>query len=263
MVDTLKKFILAAVVIVAMTVPAMADDTNTIIFTTSGTGYNSQNWFYSGDGKQLDEDAIKKWWIEDKYITSIAYTSHGWFVAMNKGVSWTDQSYKYVSSWPDSWIGEQRSKGFMITSIAASASNWVVVTSKNSGYWDQQICAAPWNQLKEWIKKQWNTDHYITGIAYHDGLWTVVMSKTSKYTDQSIMWANTASEMSEKVTEYWNKGYIATAVEYGGGEYFIVMTQTPTSDTTGQSRFTKPSESPESFIDKAWEKGWSITYIGG
>lgn len=263
MVNSIKKFILAAIAIVAITIPVLANDNTTVVITTSSTGYNTQNWFYSGDGKQLDEEKISEGWIEDKYITSIAYTSHGWFVAMNKGVNWTDQSYKYTSSWPDSWIGEQRSKGYMITSIASSPLYWTIVVSKNSGYWDQQICAAPWTRLKDWIKKQWDSDHYITGISYHDGLWTVVMSKTNKYTAQAYMWANTADDISEKIKGYWDKGYIITALEYGGGEFFAIMSKTPYSEKAGQSRFIKASESPESFIDEAWKKGWSITYIGG
>lgn len=154
-----------------------------IVVTTANTdyGYSNQSWQYCGSGKPFDGETVKKYWNEDKYITSAAWTSRGWFYAMNKGVKWTDQSYKISTNWPDDFVQESKAKGYMITSLASSDSNFLVVVSKNTGITNQQICAAPWSSLKDWITKWWNEDYRITSIACKSGLWTVVMSKGSIY----------------------------------------------------------------------------------
>lgn len=62
--------------------------------------YGAQNWFYCGSNNELDRDKIKKLWNEDKYITSVAYTTNGWFVAMSKDKKYTNQTYHYDSTFP-------------------------------------------------------------------------------------------------------------------------------------------------------------------
>ncbi len=235
----------------------------TIIVTSSNSGYTNQAWRSCGSGNSFDSETVKKYWNEDRYITSVAWTSRGWFYAMNKGVKWTDQSYKIASNWPDDYVQEQKAKGYMITSLASSDSNFLVVVSKNTGITDQQICAAPWSNLKDWIKQRWDEGYRITSIACKSGLWTVVVSKGSNLDGQSYMWANSADEIGKKIKEYWDKGYIITALEYGGGEFFCIMSTTSDSSSAGQSRFIKSSEDPEKYIKEAWDKGWNITYIGG
>lgn len=239
------------------------DAQTTIIITTSDSSYTGQSWRSCGSGNPFDAETVKKYWNEDKYITSAAWTSRGWFYAMNKGVKWTNQSYKIASNWPDDFVQEYKQKGYMITSLAASDSNFLVVVSQNTDITDQQICGAPWSNLKDWIKQWWDKGYKITGIACKSGLWTVIMSKTDRYQRQAYMWANSADEISNKLKEYWDKGYIITALEYGGGEFLCIMSTTDTSAKAGQSKFIKSSENPESFIDEAWKKGWNITYIGG
>lgn len=260
MVTTIKKITTILILLVsALNVEAQT----TIVITTSEPAYTGQSWRSCGSGNSFDAETVKKYWNEDKYITSAAWTSRGWFYAMNKGVKWTNQSYKIASNWPDDFVQEYKQKGYMITSLAASDSNFLVVVSQNTGISDQQICAAPWSNLKDWIKQWWDKDYKITSIACKSGLWTVIMSKTSQYQRQAYMWANSADEISNKLKEYWDKGYIITALEYGGGEFFCIMSTTDTSAKAGQSKFIKSSTDPESFIDEAWEKGWNITYIGG
>ncbi len=125
----------------------------TIVVITSHTNYYGQVWKYFGSGNPLDTQWIKEQWAADKYITSIECTSHGWFIAMNNGVKWTRQSYKHVSSsWSDSYIYEQKEKGYMITSLAASDTDWFVVTLANTGYTDQKVCSASYSTLATWIK---------------------------------------------------------------------------------------------------------------
>lgn len=235
----------------------------TIVITSSDSGYTNQSWRYCGSGNAFDGETVKKYWNEDKYITSVAWTSRGWFYAMNKGVKWTNQSYKIASSWPDDFVHEYKENGYMITSLASSDSHYLVVVSKGTGITDQQVCSAPWSSLKDWIKQWWDKSYRITSIACKSGLWTVVMSKGSSYEQQSYMWANSADDISKKLKEYWDKGYIITALEYGGGEFFCIMSTTSTSSSAGQSKFIKSDSSPESFINEAWAKNWNITYIGG
>lgn len=254
---------MAGLAILLTATPMRADDTTTVVITTGSTGYHSQSWVYSGAGNPLDTEAIKKHWNEDKYITSAGYTSHGWFFAMNKGVPWTDQFYKLCSDWPDDYIHEKKNLGYMITTLAASDSQWFVVLSKNTGITEQQIASAPWSTLKDWISKWWDKSYEITSIAYRNGQWTVVMSKGTKYTTQAYMWADTATKISDKIKKYWDEGYLVTNLEYGGGEFFCVMSKYYNSANIGQSRFTKSSEDPTSFIKEGWDKGWNITYIGG
>ena len=64
-----------------MSTPIMAQN-KTIIIMQDNTGLSSQSWFYSGSGNSLQTEEIKKYWNEDKYITTAAYTSNGWFVSM-------------------------------------------------------------------------------------------------------------------------------------------------------------------------------------
>lgn len=185
-----------------------------IVVVQKETSMYNQTWFYSVKGNSLQEENIKKYWNEDFYINSVAYTSKGWFVTMAKGLKWTNQAYSYRSSWPDDWVHEQMNAGYMITSLSSSGSNWMVVMSKNTDYSTQEICSAPWSTLKEWIQKWWDKDYYITSLTCRDGMWTVVMSKTSLYTDQSYMFGSTISEIKEKIKKKWDEGFRITAFEY-------------------------------------------------
>lgn len=260
MVKQLKLLIIICLGILSNT---RTDAQTTIVITTSDSGYSNQSWQYCGSGKALDSETVKKFWNEGKYITSAAWTSHGWFYAMNKGVKWTDQAYKITATWPDDFVHEYKDNGYMITSLASSDSSFFVVVSKNTGITDQQICAAPWSSLQDWITEWWDENYRITSIACKSGLWTVVMSKGSNLIQQACLWANSADEISTKIKEYWDDGYLITALEYGGGEFFCIMSTSTNSSSAGQSRFIKPAEDPTSFIKEAWDKDWSITYIGG
>ena len=196
-----------------------------IIVMDNNTPIGMQTYFSSGSGNGLNKDKIKTYWDEDYYITSAAHGSAGWFVSMSKGVKWTNQSYCYQSNWPDDWVFQRKKEGKMITSLAASDSYWLVVASSNTAYTAQEICAAPWNNLKEWITKWWNKDYYITSIACQNGLWTVVMSKTNLYKNQSYFWATSTDKLKEKINDKWSSDYYITALEYGGGEFFCIMSK--------------------------------------
>ena len=127
---------------------AISAQSNIAIIMDMDTGFTNQSYFYSGSNG-LQKEEIKKNWDEGRYITSVAHTSVGWFVSMNKGVKWTSQSYNNVSSWPDSWVHEKMNDGYAITSLASSDSQWMIVMSKGSDFTNQQICCAPWSSLKD------------------------------------------------------------------------------------------------------------------
>ena len=233
-----------------------------IIVAQQETGTYNQTWFSSGSGNQLQKEEIKKYWNEDLYINTVAYTSKGWFVTMVKGLKWTNQSYKYQSSWPDDWIHEKRKDVYMITSLSSSDSNWMVVMSENTDFSTQEICSAPWSTLKDWIKKWWDNDYYITSLTCRNGMWTVVMSKTSLYIDQSYMSSSTISGIQEKVKKKWEDGYRIIAFEYGGGEYLCVMCKFANGKKPMQSYQIEPSNAKD-FIKKKWDESYDVVYVGG
>lgn len=235
---------------------------NIAVIMDMDTGYTNQSYFYSGSSNGLQKDEIKKYWDEGKYITSVAHTSVGWFVSMNKGVKWTSQSYNNVSTWPDSWVHEKMNDGYAITSLAASDSQWMIVMSKGTDYSNQQVCSAPWSSLKDWISKWWDQGLHITGIAYCDRLWTVVMSKTSIYSTQAYLWASSTSELSDKIKKKWDEDYLITALEYGGGEWFCIMTKFSSGKSPAES-YKVSFTSPGNYIKEYWDKSYQIKYIGG
>lgn len=238
--------------------------TETIVIMTQDTPLKDQWWFTTGSsGTSLRENDIKNNWNYDRYITSAAWTSNGWFMVMSKGVTWTNQSYKLSSSWPESFIREKRGLGYYITSLTARNSQWLVVMSQGTGYTDQQVCSAPWSTLKDWIKGWWDKGYYITGICCQNSLWTVVMSYGSgvKYTAQAYMWATTSSSIGEKIKSKWDEGYLITAMNYGDGEFFCVMSKYPGSSAALQSY--KINTDFKDFVTKKTDEGYLISYVGG
>lgn len=244
-----------------MSMSVMAQN-ETIIIMQDNTGLSSQSWFYSGSGNSLQEGEILKNWNEDRYITAAAYTSKGWFVSMAKGTKWTNQSYKYTSQWPDDWVHELVDVGYMITSLAASNNNWLIVMSKGSDYKKQALCCGPWSTIKESIDIWWYADYFITGIACQNGMWTVVMSLTDLYSGQTYFATSDLSTLKTTIKEKWDEGYIITALEYVGGEFFCVMSKRKDGKFTKEYWKLNPSDVSK-HIKEYWDKNYSISYIGG
>lgn len=232
-----------------------------IIVMQTETPIGMQAYFSSGSSNGLQKDKIKEYWDQDYYITSAAHGSQGWFVSMSKGVKWTGQSYSYQDNWPDNWVQDMKKQGKLITSMASSDSRWFLVASSNSDYTKQEICAAPWSDLKEWIKKWWNNDYYITGIACQNSMWTVIMSKTSLYVNQSYFWATSIEDLKKKINEKMNDDYYITALEYGGGEYFCIMSKY--AEKKNRLLYWIIGSSYSKAIEEYWNKAYRITYIGG
>ena len=233
-----------------------------IIVTQQETGMYNQTFFTSGIGNQLQEENIKKYWNEDFYINTVAYTSYGWFVSMAKGFKWTNQSYSYSTSWPDEWIHEKFNEGYRVTSLTSSGDKWMIVMSEHTDYVTQEICSAPWSTLKDWIRKWWDNDYYITSLTCRNGMWTVVMSKTSLYLDQSYVSSTTKDGIMDKVKTKWGEGFRIVAYEYGGGEYLCVLSKLANGTTPMQS-YQIDSTDPTSFIKEKWNESYNVIYVGG
>lgn len=236
--------------------------TETIVIMTQDTPLKDQWWFTTGSsGTSLRENDIKNNWNYDRYITSAAWTSNGWFMVMSKGVTWTNQSYKLSSSWPESFIREKRGLGYYITSLTARNSQWLVVMSQGTGYTDQQVCSAPWSTLKDWIKGWWDKGYEITEACCQNSLWTIVMSSGSNITQQSYFGASTTGQLENMIKEKWNDGFRITKLSYGNGEYFCVMSKYPGSSTAMQTYSINTSF--KDFVTKKTDEGYLISYVGG
>lgn len=224
--------------------------------------YEFQNWFYCGANNELDRDKIKKLWNdEDKYITSVAYTTNGWFVAMSKDKKYTDQSYHYGSSFGDSWIKEKKNAGYYITSTAVSDKKWFIVMSKYQGYTSQSYNYNSTSNLLKWYEEKRANGYYLTSATYHrEGSWLWVMTKGTGIYSQGYTWASPAN-VGEEIKKLWNKGWKIHLVEYGNGEYLIAYGKY--RGRNPQQSYTMSSTGIKDWIDKGWNKGMALHYVGG
>lgn len=235
----------------------------TILITESNLPYTSQYWFYSGYNNELQEREIKKHWDEGRHITSVAYTSNGWFVTMAKNTGIVKQSYFYSADWPKNWIREKGANDYYITAIARSQSKWLVVMSQGSGYTTQYWCRDSWNELVEWYNGKRQEGCYITNMAYNGNMWTLVVSKTDKISSQGYLWANSFEELKSKIkAEIWGNSYNIHAIGYGGGQYLVAYGKYSSNNGRGQNYVVNPSDVSD-YIDKRWADSHEIAYIGG
>ncbi len=187
-----------------------------LLLTQSDLGYESQTWFCSGSDSGLQQDKIKANWDEDRYITSAAYTSHGWFVTMAKNTGFTGQTYHYAADWPSDWIYRKRSEGYYLTTIASNRTHWFIVLSKGTGYTGQYTLSHDnWSDSEAEIRKKWNEGFHITQATYTGTRWFIVMSKNSNYDRQGYLWATSEESLREKIKAKWDKGYNLTLLEFG------------------------------------------------
>lgn len=243
---------------------ALYAENKTILISETSLPYTSQSWFHRGNINDI-KDPIKKYWDEGKCITSVAYTSNGWFVTMakNTGLSW--QSYKISSQWPSEWLKQKSEEGRVITSCTYGNSQWLIVVSKKSAYTAQIWKGDELAEEKAWIKKQWDNGYYITETAYNGSYWVVVMSKTDEMTAQGYCWGKTVEEIKDKIRKnIWDQGYNLQLLNYGDGEFFAVYCKYAKNNGRGQSyRIRTPSTSVSEYIQEIWDSSKQIAYIGG
>ena len=243
----------------AMVFLAKAQD-KTIIITENNQPYTNQTWFYSGKGKALQEDKIKKHWNqEDRRITSVAYTKNGWFVTMAKNTGIGKQTYKYSTTWPEEWIKDKWAEDYRITSISKGKDKWLVVMSKGHDYWMQSYLRDDLSNIKSWIKHNWNKGYYITNATYDGSLWTVVMSRTNKFTSQGYFFASNYDKMASEIREdVWNKDLSIHLIESDGDNYLVVYGSGDQSQN-----YSVNNSNISKYIKKRWDNSYHISYIGG
>ena len=243
----------------AMTLLANAQD-KTIIITENGRPYTNQTWFYSGKGKALQEDKIKKHWNqEERRITSAAYTKNGWFVTMAKNTGIGKQTYKYSTTWPQEWINTKWSEDYRITSISRGKGKWLVVMSKGHDYWMQCYRRDELSNIKSWIKHNWDRGYYITNAAFDGSLWTVVMSRTSEYTSQGYFIADNYDKMAAEIREdVWGNDLSIHLIESDGDDFLVVYGSGDQSQN-----YSLNNSDVSKYIKKRWDNSYHISYIGG
>ena len=235
----------------------------TIIVAESGLPYYEQSWLYSGTGNAFPGDDIKKKWDEQKRITTVAYTSKGWFLAMSKGTGIGMQTYKVDTQWPDSWIEENWKKDYYITAVCRSLNQWAIIMSQGEGYTGQSYKRDTWSNVKTWIKEKWDKNYYITDAHFDGTYWTVIMSKHSKYKGQGYFGVDDVNDLSSKIKkEVWDKGNSLQLVEYGAGNYLVVY-RTYTNGKTPLQRFSVNNSDVSGYIKTCWNESKNILHIGG
>lgn len=256
----IKKIIIAGFIL-AISVSLSAQN-KTILITESHLPYKSQTWFYSGLGNGLQTSKIKSYWDEGKRITSVAYTTNGWFVTMAQNTGITMQTYKCSQNWPKEWINEYWKQDYYITSITRSDKEWLVVMSKGLDFTDQSWNRDTWENMRPWILEKRDNGFYITDMAFNGTLWTVVVSKTTKYTSQGYVFAESGHVNPTIKSNVYDQGYNVHLIEYGGGHFVIVYGNYSENDSRDQSWAVDPVDA-KSFIQQKWDDSHDIAYIGG
>lgn len=241
---------------------AKAQD-KTIIITENNRPYTNQTWFYSGKGKALQEEKIKKNWNqEERRITSAAYTKNGWFVTMAKNTGIGKQTYKYSITWPEEWIKEKWNEGFKITSISRGKDKWLVIMSKGHDYRMQCYRRDNWSNIKSWIKHNWDRGYYITNAAYDGTLWTVVMSQTDEFVSQGYFMAENYDNMASEIREdVWGEDLCIHLIESDGNDYLVVYGRH--NDCDHSQNYSVNNSDVSKYIKKRWDNSYHIVYLGG
>ena len=235
----------------------------TIIITESDRSYTNQTWFYSGKGKALQEDKIKKHWNqEERRITSAAYTKNGWFITMARNTGIGKQTYSYAIKWPEEWIKSKWEDGYRITSIARGKEKWLVVMSKGHDYTAQSYCRDNLSNIKIWIKRNWDRGMYITNATFDGTLWTVVMSRTENFASQGYFFADNYDNMAAEIREdVWGKDLCVQLIESDGDDYLVVYGRYIDGDRA--QNYSVNNSDVSKYIRKRWDNSYHISYLGG
>lgn len=251
--------ILSAIFICALA----SGQSRTIIIHDDVSPYHSQSWFSRGKGRPTDSDKIRSYWDAGKYITSMAYTEEGWFTVASKGAGMSRQRYKKSVSWPKDWIREGWDLDLYISQVSSDGDEWMVVMSKGENYTGQSWKRDRWSAMRLWIHEKWEEGKYITASACDGEKWVVVMSRHPKFLFQGYFWARNYKDLVEKVDrEVWGRNFALQSIEYGQGAYLVVYGLT-SGQRAGTQSFDVNPANIKSYISGLWERGRSITYMGG
>lgn len=237
-----------------------AQEDRTFVLMGDGDRYSNQTWFYSGAGNELQESKIKEYWNQNKYITSVAYTKNGWFVAMSKEPDYTRQTYNYTRTFPSAWIKEKYNTGYYITAITCNTHKWLVVMSKYKPYTAQAYKQGTLTELSKWYDENRSKGYFVTQATYSDDGWLWVTTKGTDIETQGYRWAKD-NNIGSVIKGIWDEGYCIHMVEYGGGQYFIPFGKYKAGDRA--QSYKTSSEGMSDWISQNWEKGNNLQYIGG
>ena len=254
-----KSILIAGLLCMVMNI-SMAQEKQIVIM--SDVDYGTQSWFYSGVSNGLQKDKIRNKYDEGYYITSVAYTSNGWFVVMSKDAGFTSQSYYYTETWPSEWISEKEEAGYYITSFSHGNGKYMFVVSKGTGYTAQTWKWDTWDNVKDFIGIYWDRGYHITQAEYINGKWLVMMHANTPYSYQGWAMRSSYDDAKEKISQIWKEKRRLQFIEYGGGSYFFVYSTLKSGKVPAQSYSTKESDIKE-YISEKWGEGLSITYVGG
>ena len=257
----MKKIILILVALILLSLSALRAQEQTLII-MSDSPYDPQTWITCGLGNKLDMNEIGEKYNNNFFITSVAHTQSGWFLAMSKNVRWNSQTYSYTTLWPTEWLNEKYREGFYITSIAHASDGWMIVVSKGTGYTDQKWEFGSLTEIDNFIDTYWDKGYRITAMEYMNEKWFVLMSSNSEYSAQNWSRRSTVEKVQEKISEFWDKGYRIQCLEHGGGVYFIVASKFKDGTVPAQSYSINPNDAP-GYIGENWDQNRRITYIGG
>ena len=252
-----------ATLILAAACTFASAQSKTIILNESGHKYTSQAWFYAGADKPVQEGKIRDNWDSGRKITSMAYTSKGWFFVMSKNTDITRQRYKISTNWPADWIRTNWDEDFYISQISCGDREWMVVMSKGEPYTNQSWKRDRWSAMRRWISEKWEQGKYITSVAFDGEKWVAVMSKHPRYSFQGYFWARDYKDLVDKVNrQVWDKQFSVHAIEYGDGAYLVVYGTYPDARARKQN-FAVDPPNIKNYISLAWAEDLKVVYLGG
>ena len=233
---------------------------NIIAITGSDKPYSNQTWFASGFGKELQQQYISEYWDKGKRITSVAYTSRGWFVTMSANSGYTMQTYHYDSAWPNDWYYKNKKEGYYVTNISFGNGKWLMVMSQGTGYTDQVYKYDDWDTCKSFIKTYWDKGYRITQALPYKNKWLVFMSKNSGIGMQTYSFSN-PNQIGSRIQEVWDEQYRIQLLEFTNGEYFLVAYK-PLNGKIGSQSYSLNPASLNTLFNKESQEQRMITYVG-
>ncbi|CAI9755669.1 unnamed protein product [Fraxinus pennsylvanica] len=180
----------------------------------AGTGFSAQ--VYELSPQFLHKEWIMEQWEKNYYISAIAGANNGSsLVAMSKGTSYLQQSYKVSDSFPFKWINKKWREGFFVTAMATAGNRWAVVMSRGASFSDQ-VVELDFLYPSEGVHKRWEAGYRITSTAATWDQAALVLSvPRRKHADETQETLRTSAFPSTHVKEKWSKNLYIASVCHG------------------------------------------------
>lgn len=185
-----------------------------------------------GADEPLKASAVKAMIGGGRFVTSATWSPAGWTIVTSKvSQGWTAQEVTVADEWPDEWYREKTDKGMIVTTIAASENQMLLVATAGGQGREQQVMSLPREMLIENIVRCYNRDLWIETATYFKGLWLVVMNGNSYYDFQSSFVASSLDEVRSEVEERRrdDRTLFVTSLTYNGHGHYLVVLSAVTS----------------------------------